>query len=234
MADALRATAMVPAFGQALRLHLVETGGILRQRQAALLGSAGPVWHDDIGSLPAGPRYVVANEFLDALPVHQMVRTPAGWRERGVALDAAGAFAYVDDLPAPSELVPARDLPVGTLVERRPAAEAIVRDVAAGIAADGGRALFIDYGYADGHGDTLQAVRGHERVSVLDAPGLADLTAHVAFADLARVAELAGAAVWGPIPRAASYRRSASWRGQNGWRQPGRRRDRPWPRPCTA
>ncbi len=201
MADALRAAAMVPAFRRALRLHLVETGPVLRQRQAALLADAAPVWHADIATLPPGPRHVIANEFLDALPVHQLVRTPSGWRERGVALDADGAFVYRDELPTPAALLPARDLPVGSVVERRPAAEAIVRDLSAAIAADGGRALIIDYGYAEGHGDTLQAVRGHERVPVLDAPGTADLTAHVAFADLARAARAAGAAAWGPIPQ---------------------------------
>ena len=46
-------------------------------------------------------------------------------------------------------------------------------------------ALFIDYGHArPGFGDTLQAVRGHRFADPLEAPGEADLTAHVDFADL--------------------------------------------------
>ncbi|BBK34138.1 SAM-dependent MidA family methyltransferase [Stella humosa] len=201
MADALRAAAALPAFGQAMRLHLVESSPALRQRQAALLAGARPTWHDRADPLPAGPRWVVANEFLDALPVHQLVRTASGWRERGVGLDGDGNLTFVDDLPVPDALMPAQDQPVGTVVERRPEAEALVADLARAILTHGGRAIFIDYGYAAGHGDTLQAVREHGRVSVLDAPGQVDLSAHVAFADLAAAVVATGGQAWGPVPQ---------------------------------
>ncbi|BBK44759.1 ATP synthase subunit beta [Allostella vacuolata] len=199
MADALRAAAIRPAFRAALRLHLVESSPGLRARQAALLADARPTWHESVAGLPPGPRCTVANEFLDALPIHQFVHTAHGWRERGVGLDGDGNLAFVDSLPAPPDLPP--DLPIGSMVERRPAAEAIVRDLARAIAACGGRAVLIDYGHGAGHGDTLQAVRGHERVPVLEAPGEADLSAHVAFADLAAAARAGGAAPWGPVPQ---------------------------------
>jgi SAM-dependent MidA family methyltransferase len=52
-----------------------------------------------------------------------------------------------------------------------------------------GAALIIDYGDASGSGDTLQAVRGHEYVDVLENPGEADLTVHVNFGDIARAAQ---------------------------------------------
>ena len=201
MADALRATARVPGFRAAMRLHLVESSPGLRRRQAALLADAQPRWHERLDQVPPGPLWLLANEFLDALPVHQLVRTAGGWRERAVGLDPDGGFVFVDGHPAPPDLLPAEDLPVGTLVERRPAGEAVVAAIARRIAADGGRALFVDYGHAAGHGDTLQAVAEHGRVPVLEAPGTVDLSAHVAFADLAAAARAAGAAAWGPVPQ---------------------------------
>jgi SAM-dependent MidA family methyltransferase len=159
--------------------------------------------------VPPGPLWLLANEFLDT-PVHQLVRTAGGWRERAVGLDADGGFVFVDGHPAPPDLLPAGDLPVGTLVERRPAAEAVVAAIARRIAVGGGRALIVDYGHAAGHGDTLQAVAEHGRVPVLEAPGTVDLSAHAALADLAAAARAAGAAAWGPVPQAASRRRWAS------------------------
>ena len=51
-------------------------------------------------------------------------------------------------------------------------------------------------------GDTLQAVRRHAWVDPLSRPGLADLTAHVQFAPLARKARAAGLAADGPMTQA--------------------------------
>jgi SAM-dependent MidA family methyltransferase len=64
------------------------------------------------------------------------------------------------------------------------------------MAANGGAALVIDYGHdATAFGDTLQAVRRHQFDDLLEAPGEADLTAHVDFTALATAASSAGAFV---------------------------------------
>src|SRR3546814_10886614 len=74
-----------------------------------------------------------------------------------------------------------------------------MRALAARLAAQGGAALVVDYGY-DGPalGDTLQAVRGHGYVNPFEAPGEHDLTAHVDFGTLGAAARIVGAAVHGP------------------------------------
>jgi NADH dehydrogenase [ubiquinone] 1 alpha subcomplex assembly factor 7 len=65
-----------------------------------------------------------------------------------------------------------------------------------------GAALFVDYGYAEGAlGSTLAAIGGHRAAAILDAPGAADLSAHVDFAALAAAARAASAAVHGPLPQ---------------------------------
>ena len=92
MADALRAAGQAaPAFRAALRVHLVETSPRLRAAQAAALPE-GVVWHDGLASVPSGPMLLLANEFLDALPVRQFVRRGAEWRERFVS---NGSFVEV-------------------------------------------------------------------------------------------------------------------------------------------
>ena len=70
--------------------------------------------------------------------------------------------------------------------------------------ADGGVALFLDYGHAkSGFGDTLQAMRSHAFVDPLASPGESDLTAHVDFEALGKAARDAGMAVHGPMEQGA-------------------------------
>jgi NADH dehydrogenase [ubiquinone] 1 alpha subcomplex assembly factor 7 len=203
MADALRATARpAPDFHRALDLHLVEIDAALRDAQRRAIGRAA-TWHAAIDDVPPGPCVVLANEFLDALPVRQFERCAEGWRERRIGV-AGGRFAFVPGpLVAAPPLEPAHGAAApGDIVEIPDAAHGVVRGLASRLRRDGGAALFVDYGsQASGFGDTLQAVRRHARADPLENPGEADLTAHVDFAALARGARAAGLRVWGPVPQ---------------------------------
>jgi NADH dehydrogenase [ubiquinone] 1 alpha subcomplex assembly factor 7 len=213
MADALRAAAALPPFRNALEIHLVEASPALRAAQRAALDGADITWHDDIAGLPDGPMLLVANEFLDALPIRQYQRVPGAWRERLVGLDeATGAlcFALAERPALESAAFPPAlaDAPDGAIVERSPASESVVGDIAARIARDGGAALFVDYGpAATATGDSFQAVKRHGFADPLAEPGAADLTAHVDFETLADRARDAGAAVFGPAPQGDVLRR---------------------------
>ena len=208
LSDALRATRVVPGFGHAARLHLVERSPVLRHAQAGTLGGAAPQWHDELSTLPPGPLLLVANEFLDALPIRQFVRHADGWHERRVGLAPEGGLAFkIDAVPATDHGIAAAlaDASPGSIAETRAPAAALARRIAARLAASAGAALFIDYGHAaSACGDTLQAVRRHRPHDVLADPGTADLTAHVDFAAFAAAAE--GAQVWGPVTQGAFLR----------------------------
>lgn len=202
MADALRAARLVPAFRQSVRVHLVETSAPLRARQRKTLGAEGITWHDRFDTVPDGPLLLVANEFFDALPVHQYVKKGGVWRERLIDLDGERFRFTVAEAPAEADLFPAavRDAPEGAIFERSPAAFALVKAIAGRIAETGIAALIVDYGPArTATGESLQAVRGHAYADVLAAPGSADLTTHVDFQSLAAAAHARGAAVFGPL-----------------------------------
>lgn len=209
LADALRAAARLPGFAAALELHLVETGPALEAAQRAALGRFAPRWHRSFAGLPDGPLVLVANEFFDALPVAQYVRRGGRWRERRVGTDpATGRLRFVDGPPAAPPGAPEDPVPDGAVWETSPAGLALARAVARRLAAGGGYALIVDYGHArGGFGESLQAVRRHAPAPVLEAPGAADLSAHVDFAALAGAARRAGAAVHGPAPQGAFLRR---------------------------
>jgi len=202
MADALRAvTRALPAFANAADIHLVETSPALRAAQARALGGRAR-WHDTVATLPEGPILLIANEFFDALPVRQFVRTPRGWCERCVRLDGERLqFALAPD-PAPLPAVPDAFVhaATGAVMELSPARESVAADIAHRIAARNGAALIIDYGHhISAPGDTLQALKAHQYCDPLAEPGEADVTAHVDFAALARACEGAGARVHGPV-----------------------------------
>ncbi|WP_431285932.1 class I SAM-dependent methyltransferase [Humitalea sp. 24SJ18S-53] len=188
MADAMRAIgAAAPDFAAALRLHLIETSPRLRAEQATRLDAT---WHDDLADLPPGPMILLANEFLDALPIRQFIRHEDAWMERWVR---DGAFV---ERPAPD--APTTGAETGTIQERGDAALAWVTALSARLATQGGAALLIDYGPAtSGPGDTLQALRHGQVADALADPGAADLTAHVDFAALARATTAQG-----PVPQA--------------------------------
>ena len=202
LADALRAVRTVPAFPDAIDLHLVESSESLRAEQAALLADAHPSWHERFETVPPGPVLVIANEFFDALPIRQFERVGNAWQERVVTLapsSQALRFAASNSLPVEAGLGCA---PSGAIVERAPAREALAGALAERVAAEGGAALIIDYGPEQpGFGDTLQAMKRHRRHDALDEPGSADLTAHVDFSALASAARHEGAHVFGPVPQ---------------------------------
>ena len=191
--DALRA---MKRYGLEPDVHFVEASPALSEMQLAAVPQA--QLHGDLVSLPGDcPLLIVANEFLDALPVRQLVRAAEGWRERMVGLDG-DKFVYVAGSQPMDAAVPDdwRGGRQGTIIETSPAAATIVCEVARRLASQGGCALFIDYGHADTRaGSTLQAVRAHRKVDPFAAPGEADLTAHVDFATLARAVQSCGA-VW--------------------------------------
>jgi len=88
---------------------------------------------------------------------------------------------------------PAEKLPDGTVIEISPARLALARQISEHLAKNTGAALIIDYGALEpGFGDTLQAMSKHSFRNPLENPGTYDLTSHVDFASLARVAHSAG------------------------------------------
>jgi SAM-dependent MidA family methyltransferase len=74
MSDMLRAARAVPAFRAALDVWLVEASAPLKSAQAAALAGVPVAWTPDIACLPGDlPCILVANEFLDCLPIEQWV-----------------------------------------------------------------------------------------------------------------------------------------------------------------
>lgn len=186
MADILRATRGVPGFHAAMQVMLHEASPALRAVQARALADHAPRWIDEIDDLPDQPLFLIANEFFDALPIHQFVNLGTRWHERLIGVqDGKLAFGLSPDpTPAPDPRF-AKD-GANTLVELCPLAQPYLAVLKDRLRRHGGLALIVDYGGWRSKGDTLQALKDHAFTDPLAEPGRADLTAHVDFEALAQ------------------------------------------------
>ncbi len=199
MADILRAVSPVEDFSAALQVHFVEASTQLRAAQAEKVPNA--QWHDTLAHVPEGPSLIIANEFFDALPIHQYEKTGGKWVERMVGC-IDGDLAMVGGPCGPQfslidEAIKAG--PEGSIAEACPAALSIIGDISERLNTHGGAALVVDYGYRKtAAGDTFQAMQKHAYVDPFTAPGEADLTAHVNFELLKAAATEKGLRAFGP------------------------------------
>jgi SAM-dependent MidA family methyltransferase len=193
--DALAAAAR---YEFAPQMHFVETSPTLRAIQREAFPDCHH--HHDLSTLPDdAPLLIVANEFFDALPVHQLVRSADGWFARMVGLDGDD-FTYVSGKERMDHLVPPSwvTAPQGAMIETSPAAVALMAEISQRLREQGGAALIIDYGQMELRaGATVQALKSHQHVNIFAHPGEADITAHVDFELLLQVAEDNGADVMG-------------------------------------
>lgn len=214
MADALRAAKVDPEFSEAARLFLLDFSVSLTAAQAKRLASYHPTAIENLEQLPQAPLFAIANEFFDALPVSQWRFNAGVWRPRVVNVDSTGCLSFAFGAPEvpPANIVARYANPSdGAWIETRLEDEVYLEPLKARIVGQGGAALIIDYGYTDAerreaHGqETLQAVINHRKVSPLQSPGLADLTAHVNFDDLSALSLPLKS--WGPVNQGSFLRR---------------------------
>ena len=189
---------LAPGLASRADFALVEASPRLVAVQKETLRDAGPAyaWHATVDTLPGQPVFIVGNEIFDALPFRQFIRPERGWLERAVGIDEEGNLRFTVGTAAltedtlPQEI---REAGSGSIFEVAPAREALMSAIASHIAAHGGAGIFFDYGYlVPSIGDTFQAVRKHRSEGVFASPGEADLTSHVDFPALARVAQSHG------------------------------------------
>jgi SAM-dependent MidA family methyltransferase len=213
MKDALRAAKVIPAFLETVDIHLVEISpALIAYQKRTLEPLSMPVsWHSALADVPAGPAIVVANEFFDALPISQAVKTERGWHERQIEIDSAGYLAFTvapDPIPHFDTLLPPalRNAPEDSVFEWRTGN--IAMELGTRLARNSGAALVIDYGHdQSATGDTLQAVGRHAYANPLSAPGSIDLTAHVDFQAMGNAIEAMGTNGFGPITQSQFLRR---------------------------
>jgi len=182
-------------------------------------GGIDVTWYRSLEEVPENhTTFYIAHEFFDALPIHQFQNTrERGWCERLVDIAPAESryhFRMVlspGPTPASRTLLPLRFK--GLSITQRAALNAIeicpqgmatAEALGRRVADHGGAALLIDYGQNAPYQGSLQAIKDHKFVGLLNSPGDADLSAWVDFGALKTSVESSGAAVkvHGPVSQA--------------------------------
>ncbi|RQH05985.1 class I SAM-dependent methyltransferase [Paraburkholderia dinghuensis] len=193
---------------------IVDLSGELRVRQRVTIEALAPHLASRVTWLDALPTQfegvVIGNEVLDAMPVSLFARKDAVWHERGVAVNADGAFVFSDrpamsgrDAHWPDGVLAGIEGSEDYVAETHDAALAFTRTVCAMLVR--GAAFFIDYGFPRREFYHPQRVQGtlmcHYRHRAHDDPflypGLQDITAHVEFTGVAQAGVEAGADLLG-------------------------------------
>lgn len=191
------------------RYDILEVSADLRERQQALLQARLPHLINRVHWLDALPDSIsgvlVANEVLDALPVHLVRWTDANIVERGVASKEKN-FVWQERLPESSmlrEIAQQVKVPEDTLSEVSLAARGLVSSLSERL--HRGVLLFIDYGFGAREyyhpqrtqGTLMCHYRHHAHDDPFFLPGLQDITAHVDFTAVAEAAIDAGLHLYG-------------------------------------
>ncbi len=203
---------------------ILELSPDLRARQQATLAQLPPHVLQRVQWCEHWPEQIIgvvlANEVLDAMPVHRLRWDQGRWEELGVAhhphtkqwVQAARPLHHARLTQA---LPQVRDW-CGTYdTEVNLAAQEVMATLARSLLK--GQALFIDYGFPAREfyhpqrntGTLMCHYRHHAHTDPFCYPGLQDITAHVDFTALARVASAHGLAV-------LDYQTQAAWLIQNG------------------
>ncbi|EYC25204.1 hypothetical protein Y032_0012g1763 [Ancylostoma ceylanicum] len=212
-----------------MSVHLVETSDALIEQQEKLLcdspststsssnygkeafvrknttKSGVPIfWYKTLADVPEAFSIFVANEFLDALPVHQFSRCADGmWHEVYVNIDKGNELCFMNSR---GENLHTRGLlpeEVRSDKERKhwecsPEAGTFVNEITERIVYNGGFGIIIDYGHDGSRKDlSFRAYEKHQLVNPLSKPGAIDLTADVNFGYLKSLV-VDRAAVFGP------------------------------------
>jgi NADH dehydrogenase [ubiquinone] 1 alpha subcomplex assembly factor 7 len=174
-------------------LHIIEINDILKVAQQEKLAEFRISWHqkfEDFSSKNNLPIFFISNELFDCFPIDQFVKTDIGWCER---LIDSGRFITKNFDPKIDQFVQeivGRSAPFGAVFEHSESAQNLMKQLCESLRNFGGIAINFDYGYFESElANTLQAVKNNQKVGVLKDPGNVDISAHVDFGALDKIAK---------------------------------------------
>ncbi len=179
--DAIRTICRVTNNKIDLDITILEKSERLKTLQKENLKNKNVKWISDIKCLSLEPQIIIANEFFDALPINQYVRSNEGWHEKKVTTkNGKLCFTLDNKIWVPSDSV-FSDFKIGDTLEYSEQTISIFSNICNHLIQYDGVLLVVDYGNISGIGDTLQAVNKHKFKSILEKPGQSDLSSHVNF-----------------------------------------------------
>ena len=201
LVDALRSfRALAKSYDiPSIEIAIIETNPHLMDLQRIALKGENIEWFDEFSLFVKeqlkAPTIIIANEFFDCLPIKQFVKANNIWHERHIGFGMNGELSFGLGPAIGAKIGPKIDNNTanrenGEIYEFAPQLQNNMREIFSALEKFSGAALIVDYGYFNEYsGDTLQALRGHKKVSVLENCGNSDITAHVDFNAIEEIAK---------------------------------------------
>ena len=160
----------------------------------------GATHFEKINDIPKKPTIFIGNEFLDTFPVHQFIKKNNYWKEVCVNSDNKDLFFSYETTKLSKKLISSNfvDLKEESIIEINFKVREIINNISNFIKKNSGAAIFFDYGYIDGYGDSFQGIKDNKPINPLSDPGFVDLTSHVNFKDIKLQAKKNNINFYGP------------------------------------
>lgn len=188
--------ALALEFIESAKLHIIEINEVLKKNQQEKLSDFDILWHEkfeDFLQENDAKIFFISNELFDCFPIDQFIKTDIGWCERLIESDRfiVGNFNPKTDVFV-QKLV-GKNTPFGAVFEYSESARSFMNQLCEAIKKHDGMAINFDYGYFETEfANTFQAIKNHQKVDPLKNPGMADITAHVDFGALDKIAKKSG------------------------------------------
>lgn len=207
--DLLRIAKIEQEFLEGANIHIIDINEELIKIQKETLKEYNVQWVSSLDDIPTAPTIIIANEFFDSLPIKQYVKIESSLHER-IITENNESLQFAPKSPAIKPLKGHPNIHNGDIIEESPESISAINHMATFIEKNTGAALIIDYGYdidpdkrqEDQYKDTLQAIKEHKFVPVLEDIGNSDLTSHVDFYALREEAKKHNVNVLGTISQA--------------------------------
>ena len=146
----------------------------------------GATHFEKINDIPKKPTIFIGNEFLDTFPVHQFIKKNNYWKEVCVNSENKELFFSYENTKLSKKLISSNfiNLKEDSIIEINFKVREIINNISNFIKKNSGAAIFFDYGYIDGFGDSFQGIKDNKPINPLSEPGFVDLTSHVNFKDI--------------------------------------------------
>jgi len=146
----------------------------------------GATHFEKINDIPKKPTIFIGNEFLDTFPVHQFIKKNNYWKEVCVNSENKELFFSYENTKLSKKLISSNfiNLKEDSIIEINFKVREIINNISNFIKKNSGAAIFFDYGYLNGHGNSFQGIKDNKPINPLSDPGFVDLTSHVNFKDI--------------------------------------------------
>jgi len=174
-----------PSFINSCNIIIHEKSPNLIKKQKTNIRFENIKWVSDLKKINKLPNIFLANEFFDAIPIKQFLKSENVWFEKFVYISSDKKISFINkkiDIKTIEKKVNFKISEKQNFIEYSPLGLKYLTDIFKSIKKNKGGLLIIDYGYfAEKMKDTLQSIYKKKYSKVLENIGKSDITYNINF-----------------------------------------------------